>query len=138
MRLTNIAFTIIALLLFSNFPVYASNNRVIPEEVVQSWGYQTVSLKKHQMIKSLKKLPGSGEAFYPRFFFKKECFSSHFAALIRKQIIHNKIEATTRYKDYREMLIKQKCLYTVSTNANLFKLKVQPQIIKNLKKVPAD
>lgn len=113
------------------FSVHAfAAGRVVPEAVLNSWGYKTVKIEKSHRIKKIKRVEG----FYPRFMLSKQCFGSDGMAReenkkILKQIKSDPFEGQ---KTYRDIIVNQGCLYDVRTDANLFYLVYQPFVVKKL------
>jgi len=109
------------------------SDQVVPEDVINSWGYRTVSNEYSQRIKRIKKLPGDPPT-YPRFFISKECFESDILAIEEDEKVKQEIKSTlVGFKTYRDSLVHNSCIYALKTDAHLFYLDHQPQIFSKFK-----
>lgn len=129
---------LIFLLLFIGAPYYsyAEEGRVVPEMVLNSWGYKTTEIDTLQRIKSIKKadLPNYERIYYPRFSISKTCFASDLEAEKENQLRIERIKSSFGggFKTYRSTLIERGCLYEVYADAELFYLEFQPELVSNL------
>lgn len=129
---------LVANLFFLLLPVSVfAEARVIPEKVLNSWGYKTTSIDSSQHIKSIKKanLPRYKEIYYPKFSISKTCFGSNQKARQENQIRIETIKNSFGggFKTYRNTVIEKGCLYEINTGTQLFYLEFQPEMVRNLK-----
>jgi len=123
--------SICIMLLLSSYAI--ADNRVVDEKTINDWGYRTVSVDKVQFIKRIKKVPGTGPAYYPRFTLWKECFDD--IELLEKRMSEVKIEVSKmRDYDYRRMIVRNNCIYFISTDSQYFRLEFQPKMYELYKK----
>ena len=108
--------------------------RVFPEELLSSWGYQTTRVGESHEIRSTKNYGDSDEAFYARFHLKKCAFESAEEAAATMDDIEAKRKSTVlgRDKDYRRILQKGEELYFVTATSNYTHLGHQPLLMRQI------
>ena len=108
--------------------------RVVPEDVLAEWGYHTTRLEEHQTIRQVESEPDSEHPMHPRFDIWSECFDSNDAALRQMTAKEAEIEAERAmiYKSGLGMLVRDECIYFVSSHGTYFKLEFQPFIMRKL------
>ena len=124
-----------ALLIGVLLPLSAlSNPRVVPEDVLSGWGYETTHLEKHQTIRQIEPLPDKEERWHPRFDLWSECLDSNDAALQHMATKEAEIEAERAiiYKGGLGMLVRGECVYFISAHGTFFMLEFQPFIMQKL------
>jgi hypothetical protein len=122
-------------------PLYtvAEEEFFVPLDVVKSWGYKIASRNGYKYIKRIKKVPGEGPAYYPRFYLGKACYSDKGEARKVDEARRKEIENdSARFKTYQDAFVNKNCLYTISTDSNYFYLEFQPGIVKKLKEFAED
>lgn len=109
---------------------YAESN-VIPENILNKWGYKTDKVDSVHYIKKIEIIKG----YYPRFSLSKKCFDSNEKASNENNNVLNEINngPFKGHKAYRDYIIENGCLYDIRTGANLFYLEYQPSIVKQLR-----
>ncbi len=124
---------VLLIIIFISTETIADDARVVDEETIKSWGYKTVVVDRKQSIKRVFKVPGKSEAYYPRFVLWKECFES--IDLVNKRVFSVKEEkrAYTYGYDYRQMIIKDKCIFFITTDVQYFSLEFQPEMLERYK-----
>ena len=125
----------LALLITAFLPASAlSDSRVVPEEVLASWGYETTRLEGQQTIRRIEPLPDKEERWHPRFDLWSECLDSNDAALERMAKKEAEIEAERSmiYKNALGMLVRNECVFFVSAHGTYFMLEFQPFIMRKL------
>ncbi len=110
-----------------------ADNRVVDEETIEDWGYRTVSVDKVQFIKRIEKVPGTGPAYYPRFRLWKVCFDNIELLEKRKSEVELEVSKMPDY-DYRRMIVRNSCIYFISTDSQYFRLEFQPKMYELYKK----
>lgn len=111
-----------------------TDTRVVPEDVLAEWGYHTTHLENKQTIRQIESLPGDGVRMHPRFNLWSECFDSNETALARMAAKEAEIEAqrVIIQKLGLGMLVREQCVYYVSSHGTFFKLEFQPFIMQKL------
>lgn len=125
--------SLLALVLLA--PVVASaDRRVVPEDVLAEWGYETTHLDAHQTIRRVEPLPDRRERWHPRFDLSTECFESNDAALQKMRAKEAEIESNRAiiYKSAVGMLVRDQCVFFVAAHGTFFLLEVQPYIMDRL------
>lgn len=117
-------------LLLSSCSLYA-DELAIPEKVIASWGYKTISFDGQQKIKSLTKAPAKTMTIYPRFYLSKKCLCNTEDAKLHARSIRTDINSTKvgRIKNYTEILVERNCVYTINTDSKYLAIKFQPEIV---------
>ena len=98
-------FRLTAVLIGVLLPLSAlSDSRVVPEDVLSGWGYETTHLEKQQTIRQIEPLPDKEERWHPRFDLWSECLDSNDAALQHMTTKEAEIEAERAHEpsDQRE------------------------------------
>ncbi|MBV1909302.1 MAG: hypothetical protein KUG78_08265 [Kangiellaceae bacterium] len=123
-------FRLVLLVIFS-FSALATEHS-IPENVIVSWGYKTVSLDGQQKIKRLTKVVAKTMTIYPRFYLSKKCLSNFEDAQSYAHEIEADINSTKvgRIKNYTEMIIESNCVFTINTDSNYLALEFQPNNVR--------
>ena len=125
----------LALLVAVFLPASAlSDSRVVPEDVLANWGYETTRLEDHQTIRRIQPLPDREERWHPRFDLWSECLDSNDAAVERMAEQEAAIDAerSVIYKNALGMLVRNECVYFVSAHGTYFMLEFQPFIMRKL------
>lgn len=123
------------LLVFACFQAL-SQEALIPERIINSWGYKTIeSDNKAQEIKRAKKAEHKSETYHPQFTISKECFPDSHAAKQRNAEIISAIKAQpdNGFKTYRDAIINHNCIYQITTYSRLYYLDFQPYIVEKLR-----
>ena len=122
-------------LLLLLLPVVAfADPRVVADDVLAGWGYETTHLGERQTIRRIKPLPHLSERFHPRFDLWVDCFEDNDAALRRMHAREAEIESNRSlvYKSAVGMLVRNECIVFVSAHGTLFMLESQPFIMDRL------
>lgn len=111
-----------------------ADTRVVPEEVLAKWGYETTYLEKYQTIRQIEPLPDGKERWHPRFDIWAECLDSNDAAVERMRAKEAEIESERSmiYKSAVGMLVHDECVYFVSAHGTFFMLEFQPFVMQKL------
>lgn len=111
-----------------------SDSRVVEEEVLADWGYETTQLEAYQTIRQIEPLPDREERWHPKFILWSECFDSNDAALGRMRSKEAEIESEPSmiYKSAVGMLVRDQCVYFVLAHGTFFMLEYQPFIMQKL------
>ena len=111
-----------------------ADSRVVPEDALALWGYETTRLEEHQTIRQIEPLPDREERWHPRFDLWSECFDSSDAAMgrMRDKEVEMESERSMIYKSGVGMLVHEKCVYFVSAHGTFFMLEFQPFIMRKL------
>lgn len=116
-------------------PAFAlADPRVVPEDVLAEWGYETTHLDEHQTIRQIEPLPDAKERYHPRFDLWAECFEDHDTALRRMRASEAEIESNRSiiYKSAVGMLVRDQCVFFVDAHGTLFMLEAQPFVMDRL------
>jgi hypothetical protein len=111
-----------------------SDSRLVPEDVLAEWGYETTDLEKYQIIRRIEALPDREERWHPKFNVWSECFDSNDDALSRMRSKEAEIESEPSmiYKSAVGMLVRDQCVYFVLAHGTFFMLEYQPFIMRKL------
>ena len=109
----------------------SADTRVVDEGTINKWNYRTVSTNNMQFIKRIRRVPGDGPAYYPRFYLWRECFDTPDKALSRKQEIETLKLTSIEHRDYdyRHVVFKVQCAFFVNTDSNYFRLEFLPDVL---------
>jgi hypothetical protein len=113
-----------------------AGERIVDEKTLKIWGYRTVSIEKSQFIKKITKVNKTGSAFYPRFNIYKECYETNQEAKSVIEKINHLQQAETVHRDfdYREGLVRDRCIFFLNTDSLAIKLSFQPALFELFKK----
>ena len=109
-----------------------ASDRIVDEETVESWGYQTVRLGPNQKIRRIKKYVSGGKNYYARFYLWRDCYESADAAKSEVAAIEKaqREDARARSFDYRKGHVVGSCVFFMNTNAMMFKLDYQDELFE--------
>jgi len=124
----------IVLLVVSALALAGPHERVVPEAVLNDWGYETSGFKYAHSIKAIDPIPGSSPRFYPRFHLRKTCFPAQAGAASHKSTIEAEIAANeaVRFKDSREVIVAGVCAYEVAAQGTYNFLEHQPSFMRRM------
>ncbi len=128
---------VIVLLIFMQpYMAAYAGERIVDEKTLKVWGYRTLSIEKSQFIKKITKVNKTGPAFYPRFYIYKECYETNQEAknVIDKIKFLQQVETVHRDFDYREGLVRDRCIFFLNTDSLAIKLSFQPAMFELFKK----
>jgi len=107
-----------------------AENLVIPENIVNEWGYRTTQNDSWQEI---KRIEPDGD-YYPGFKIRKHCFQNDADAQKFERKLLDEINSKPgAVKVYRNSIVHDSCLFELRTWANYFYLEYQPKMFELLK-----